>query len=433
MPQELLHIPTNNPICRVLMILFLIVAGFGSYLAVCWYLGNLFAENLEPGERDLDVATLAVSLSPSDPLVHWRLGSVSLSKLPLDPKNEAVNEFEKAVSLSPNDYRFWTTLGIAYERVGDRTKAEIALKRAVDLAPSYSQPHWFLGNLLLRSGRYEEAFAELRLASDAYEEFRPQFFILLWEIYGSDFDSLIRSLGDKTATRAQFALHLMKQKRFEEGMRIWGTLSAADKVANKEIADVIIATLIGLQHFHDAMNIWNDIAPSAAAQAVIDRVFDGGFEQFTNYGADWLFVWQVKSTSEMQISIDPSVSHSGSRSLRLTFQARSTLAAVNTVQLVPIRSNTHYDFEFYRKSQNLQSGSTPYIQVINAADGLELAASDGAANGNSDWTRVSLSFETPPKAEAIIIMITRKPCPDTNICPIFGNLWYDDFSLKRRN
>jgi len=36
-----------------------------------------------------------------------------------------------------------------------------ALRRAVELAPSYSHPRWQYGNLLLRQGRTDDAFAQL--------------------------------------------------------------------------------------------------------------------------------------------------------------------------------------------------------------------------------------------------------------------------------
>lgn len=433
MPQELIHLSLRPRITRVLVILFLIAAGVWSYFVWSWYLGNTFAENLTPSDRDLEIARLAVSLAPNDPLAHWRLALVSQSKLPLNQIGEAIAEYEKAVSLSPNDYRFWTALGVAYEQSGNADKGEAALKRASSLAPSYAQPHWYLGNLLLRRGRYEEAFAELRLASDANVEFRPQLFTLIREIYGSDFDSMIKSVGDRASTRAEFALYLLKQKRFDDALRIWSLLSENDKAANKGTGESIITTLISLQRYHIAMNVWNGVAPTPQSRAVVDQFFDGGFEQLTNYGNDMVFAWQVKSAQQLQIGVDPSVAHSGARSLRLVFQVRTTLTSVNASQLVLVSPDTQYDFEFYRKSQKLESGSTPLVQVTNAGDGAILAASDGSPTGSSDWQRVSLSFKTPAKSEAVVVTILRNPCLDTDICPIFGTVWYDDFSFTRRN
>ena len=78
-----------------------------------------------------------------------------------------VREFEVAVRLSPNDFRYWEELGRALEMTGDRAGAEKALRRAVFLAPNYYHPHWRLGNLLLRSNRYEEAFQHLFRAAEA--------------------------------------------------------------------------------------------------------------------------------------------------------------------------------------------------------------------------------------------------------------------------
>lgn len=431
MPQELIHLTTRRRTARVLMVLFLIASGVWCYFVLSWYLGNMFAENLNAGDRDLDVALMAKSLAPNDPLVHWRLAVVSQSRLPFNQIGEAIAEYEKAVSLSPNDYRFWTALGVAYEQAGDHDKGERALKRAVSLAPSYGQPHWFLGNLLLRRGRYDEAFSELRLASDAYKEFRPQLFTFLWAIYGTDFDSLSRAVGTDGATRAEFSLYLLKQKRFTEGLRLWSTLSATEKTANKSTADAIVTTLLSAQRYYDTMNVWNDIAPNSQSRAAVGEVLDGGFEQAITYGPEMAFAWQVKNAPQMQIGIDPSHAHSGNRSLRLIFQVRARLTSINASQLVAVAPDTEYQLEFYRKSLKLESGATPVIQVSNPTNGAVLAASDGAANGDSDWERVSLSFKTPPQSEAVMISIARGACLDTEFCPIFGTVWYDDFSFKR--
>jgi hypothetical protein len=112
---------------------------------------------------------------------------------------------------------------------------------------------------------------------------------------------------------------------------------------------------------------------------------------------------------------------------------RQNLESLSATQLVTVSPDTGYELEFYRKSQKLESGSTPFVSVTNIANGVVLASSDGAANGDTDWQRVSLTFKTPPKSEAVTISIDRTKCPDADICPIFGTVWYDDFSLKRRN
>jgi Flp pilus assembly protein TadD len=169
---------------------------------VRWYIGNTLAEYFDPAANNLQVAEMAASLAPDDPLTHWRLAQVSLKNLPLDQQAQALAQFEKAVALSPNDYRFWVALGTASEQAGNRDRAEQALKKAVELAPSYAYPHWYLGNLLLRSSRYDEAFVELRRAAEADAELQTQQFNLVWEVYKPDPEALKRAIGDDSRGRS---------------------------------------------------------------------------------------------------------------------------------------------------------------------------------------------------------------------------------------
>ena len=434
MPPELIQISVRKLPLRIVLILLLLVAGAWSYFAVRWYLGNTLAEYFNTTENSLEVAHRAASMAPNDPLPHWRIAQVSQKILPLDQQAGAIAAYEKAVSLSPHDYRFWMSLGTAYEQTGDAAKAEQALKRAVALAPAYSYPRWYLGNLLLRNGRYDEAFTELRVASQADPELLPQQFNLIWQVFGDDFDGLKKALGDNASVKARFAVYLLGQKRFEDGLRLWNDMSLEEKKANRESGEAIIASLKNEWKFYDALKIWNDIT-SEKYHAEVGRVFDGSFEDAVSYGADTVFGWQVKSAPQMQIGIDPARSHSGQRSLRLVFQVRANLESVNVSQLVPVQTQTEYDFECYVRTDKLETGSAPQVQIIDATDNTVLASSEMAPGGTNDWSRISLSFKTPDKSEAVILKIVRISCrsDETPICPIYGSVWYDDFSFKRRN
>ncbi|HKG79058.1 MAG TPA: tetratricopeptide repeat protein, partial [Pyrinomonadaceae bacterium] len=380
---------------------------------------------------NFDVARTAVSMAPNDPLTHWRVAQVAQQNLPLDQQAQAIAEYEKAVNLSPNDYRYWMSLGTAYERAGEVSKAEQALKRAVTLAPSYAYPHWFLGNLLLRNARYDEAFPELRLASEADPELRSQQFSFIWEIYSNDAEGLKNAVGQSSGARAAFAQYLLLQKRYEDGLRLWDGLSNEEKKANKDTAQTMITTLKSDLKFHYALNVWNDIA-NEKYRAEVGHVFDGSFEEF---GPETVFGWQVKGAPQMQIGLDPNKGHSGERSLKLVFQVRSNLESINIAQLVPVQTQTEYDFECFISTDKLETGSAPQIVVLDASTGTALATSPMAPGGTNDWNPISLSFKTGEKTEGVIITIVRASCSndETPVCPIFGSIWYDDFSIKRRN
>jgi hypothetical protein len=134
----------------------------------------------------------------------------------------------------------------------------------------------------------------------------------------------------------------------------------------------------------------------------------------------------------VQTAIDENSAHTGDRSFRILFQVRSHLEAINVYQLVPVQPNTQYDFECYLKTDKLVSVATPVVVIADATDEAILASSEPAPNGNNDWQRISLSFKTGSKSEAVRLKISPTSCADNSVCPIFGTVWYDDFNLKPR-
>ncbi len=414
------------------MTLVVMLALVASWFVVRWYLGNTIAEYFQPEEHRLETAQMAVRLAPNDPLPHWRLGNLVQKELPPDQIPLVVSEYEKAVALSPHDYRLWMEFGGALEQVGDFEKAEKALREAVKLAPSYAYPRWFLGNLLVRTDRYDEGFAELRLAAAGNEQFQPQLFNLAWQLNKSDFESLKAAVGNSSPTRAAFAKYLIERGRLDEGLRLWAALTETEKRQNRYYADAMIANLAGNRLYHQAMEIWNQVAPSPIYQADFGKILDRGFDENLAHGPGVIFGWQVQSNSQVQIGIEVGQAHSGSRSLRLFFQVRSHIDTINVSQLVPVKPNTEYDFECYVRTDRLESAETPVVSVVNAADDQVISGSAAAPSGTNGWQRVAFSFKTGPQVQAIKVRMLRNTCPDSAVCPIFGTVWYDDFDLKPR-
>jgi len=117
------------------------------------------------------------------------------------------------------------------------------------------------------------------------------------------------------------------------------------------------------------------------------------------------------------------------------FDVRANVETVNVYQLVPVQPQTAYDFEAYVSTDKLTTAGAPQIDIVDPTDNAVLMSSAQAPVGTNGWNRVSLSFRTGEKTEAVLIKIVRFPCVDkeTPVCPIFGTVWYDDFSITRRN
>lgn len=432
MNDQVLNLNIRGPLKRALTFLPLLIALGGAWFSVRWFIGNTIAENLNPNDRGLETAQLAAGLAPSDPLAHWTLAELEQSKLPADQFPLALAEFDRAVKLSPHDYRFWLAWGRAFEQSGDIRKAEQAMRRAVELAPSYSYPRWYLGNLLLRDNRESEAFAELRSAGEADPQLRPQIYSLLWQVHGKSPTELSAALGSVPATRAEFAKYLLERGQMDASLNIWRSLNSTDKQSSRTVGESLVKMLVDGKHFVLGLEVWNDLAASDAARGNVGEILDGGFERKGSSDTPGLFDLQTKSSQQVQAALDRDVKHGGAQSLRLVFRARANVDLIIS-QLVVVQPNTQYEFEGFLKTNDLKSAATPFIEIVDASTGAVLAASEPAPTGFNEWLRFAIAFKTDAKAEAILIRLNRGSCEDNSTCPIFGTLWYDDFTIKRRS
>ncbi|HEV2915772.1 MAG TPA: tetratricopeptide repeat protein [Pyrinomonadaceae bacterium] len=430
--DQLKMIDLRAPLLRVLLVVPVALALVGSWYAGRWYVGNVIADhapNLESGS--IEMARMTTQLAPDDPLTHWTVASLEKQALAPDQVGETLGEFERAVSLSPYDYRLWVDLGRTREQAGDREGGEKALRRAVELAPFYAEPRWLLGNLLLRSGRIDEAFAELQRSAETNPLLRPQIFNMASYVFGGDVQAISRAVGNSAASRADLASYLMSQKRLDDALGQWATLSAADKMEQRPTGVSLMRALLQAKRFHAAFELFRGIDRQTPSRIQVGQVLNGGFEEDIGGSSDNPFEWHIRSAAQAQIGIDERYRRSGNRSLRIRFQAPGGLNFNNINQLIAVEPSTEYRLEYYVRTAELKSAATPVILIRDGLDGAVLAASDPLPAGTSDWQTLTLDFKTTPKTEAIMIDTKLSACESDAPCPIFGIVWYDDFNLQR--
>jgi len=287
------------------------------------------------------------------------LGNLVQTELPPDQISVVIAEYEKAVSLSPSDYRLWMISVARWSRQASLTK----------LKSRCARPSSLRLRMLIHIGTWETYCCaqtgtpkDLRSCNSQAKptnQFRPQLFNLAWQLNKDDFESLKAAVGNTPAIRAAFAKYLVERGRYDYGLRLWNTLTEIEKKESRFAGDPIIGSLIGNQRYHQAMEIWNEVAPGPGYRAETGHILDGGFENNLAHGPGAVFGWQVQSNSQTQIGIDAGQGHTGSRSLRVFFQVRSHIDTINVSQLVPVTPNTEYELECYLKTERLESAENP--------------------------------------------------------------------------
>ncbi|MDQ3634396.1 MAG: carbohydrate binding domain-containing protein [Acidobacteriota bacterium] len=416
-------IKIESPLSRIL----LGVSALAIVAAVIYVFSWMFADSISNSAQDKDVAEFAVGLAPQNPQAHYIVAMLRENSFIPEDIPKSLAGFEKAASLSPNDYRLWLALGKARESNGDVNGAELALQRALELAPNYAQVQWLYGNILLRQGKIKEAFAHIGKAVEGDPELANPAVNTAWSVFNGDLEKIKAVIGDSNYTRAALASFFVKQKRFDEAMNIWNSIPAKEKKDTfKTEGENLFKSLIEEKKYRAALLVKNQLADNTRNTA-IGRINNGSFEENIKDEQAEKFEWELGAGNQPQIAVDDQQHHDGNRSLVLSFGGVNNREFRNISQLVPIESSKQYTLKLFYKS-DLETTAKFVWEVVDTNDNKIIASTEAFAE-KADWTSLNASFTTSENTEAVIIRVVRSDC-DSALCPTSGRLWFDEFSLN---
>ncbi len=330
----------------------------------------------------LPAANAAVRLAPSDPEAHRARGAVLRY---LDQLPDASKEYETAVSLRPRDDLNWLELGIVRDELDDSEGALSAFNESVRKAPYYAHPRWQRGNVLLRQGRYDEAFADLRQAANSNRDLQPNLVDLAWAMSGDDAKLTERILQiDNSQMRISYARFLARKGKGPEAIE---QLHAVGTVSD-QIRNEIVANLISKKAFKEA------------------------------FGEDTL-----------NLSVDTSEKESGTKSLRVQFNGNSNPTTAVLSQLILVEPAKRYRISFVSRTKDITGAARPIVTVSEAKSDQLLTSSTALPQGTSDWQVQSFEFVSGAESQAVTVSLRRENCASTP-CPIFGFIWLDSFEIS---
>jgi hypothetical protein len=256
---------------------------------------------------------------------------------------------------------------------------------------------------------------------------RLQVFEAAWNLFDKDVSAIEAIVGTSADTRAQLSAFLATRDRPSEAVRLWTSLSPAEKAQQRKTGEDLMKVLFEKKQFRASQAVALDLGVESAAG--VGQFSNGGFENPVSSPGTSLFGWQIANVPQSEVAPDASQRHNGARSLRVIFNGFSNPGYYNITQVVVVEPSTRYRMEVYVRTQDLKSGGTPLIEVANIADNKVLGATEPFSLGRNDWHLVTLEFSTPENTEGIYVRTNRAYCGE--VCPIFGIIWYDDFNLQR--
>lgn len=400
-----------------------------------WYtfsrmIGNMMAEITAPTDLNAKATAYAATwMAPSDPLSNWLLATTENDSFLPEKAQATVKNFEKLVRLAPYDYRWWIELGRAREQMEDAPGAEKALLRAIELAPTYTYPHWQLGNFYLRQGRTDEAFVQLKMAAENNAFYREQVFYIAWEFFNQDKAQLEKIVGNSPQIQATLAKFYSTHEQPDASVAIWESLTPEQREENRPIGLVIMQTMFERKFYRAAVYFVKAMGRDDKAQ--VGQIQNGNFEDPVRaYGTEYpYFDWSVADKDKISIRQDTAQKHEGKSSLRVNFNAFTAQALSNVTQFVAVEPGARYTLTFWVKTENLKSAGPPYVEVVGINETRGFGATPSFPIGNNDWQQMRIDFTVPEDIDGVMVRTVRQYCGEN--CPLIGTIWYDDFQLQK--
>ena len=371
--------------------------------------------------NSIEGADQSVQLTPSDPEAHRARATIFTR---LQKPDEAATSLEKATALRYRDDYLWIELGNTREELGDTDGALAALDQAVRWAPYYAHTRWQRGNLLLRMGRANDAFTDLRSAATANPRYAPNLIDLAWGISRNDLKTT-KALLDIKNDNERLALirYLARNGKGKEVLDEVHLLTDPRSIENK---NELARLLFDAKAFNEAFTLLHP------AEAFHERLLlNGDFEEplvLNDSGFDWIVAPQQKN----RLAIDVSEKLSGAKSLQINLDGSWTPGTPLLSQTFIVSPNMSYRLSFAVKTKDLVTGGPPVIVVNDASNNQLLGKSENFPTATTPWTKLSFDFATLPTSQAAVIRLQRNNC-DSSPCPIFGTLWLDEFSIDQTN
>lgn len=408
---------------RAMLLAAAVVLLTGAFFSVKWALANTAASKAEFKE----VADLMVNWAPDDPQTHYT--SAVLHERTFLPEDLPVSlsEYEKATALAPHNFLLWLELGKARERNGDPASAERTLRKALELAPNYAQVRWALGNNLLRQGRSDEAFAEIRQAASSDERYVSPAASMAWQVFDGDINLVRHTIGESARINVALSGILMGQKRLDEAFAIWESLTPEEKGDTyKQASSDLYGQLVAARKYRAALTVFSSaLAGKEDDESSPGKISNGGFENAIKPQNAAIFEWQISEAMKPQIAPDTAQKHSGVRSLVLIFNSGDGKDFRTVSQTIVVEPGKTYQFELFYRS-DLKTAATLKWEIAGFADGKILSTEPVAES--ADWTAQRLKFTVPANTEAIAVGLARVGCR-SGLCPISGRIWFDDLTL----
>jgi hypothetical protein len=209
--------------------------------------------------------------------------------------------------------------------------------------------------------------------------------------------------------------------------KVWDKLVATSPISQPfDLGNVYeyLQYLLNHNDVDEARLVWQQAAPRFHLSSYLptknNLIVNGDFSLDVLNGG---FDWQYQKQQSVNLTLDPSASHGGHRSLLITFDGPGVEDA-GIRQFIAVQPSTTYEFSAYYKNGEIEGAGGPHFMIQDVYTQAVLYDSDVLKEAGF-WKSATAEFTTGDNCKLLVLHIRRLP----EDSPIRGKLWVDDFRL----
>ena len=373
---------------------------------------------------------LAVRLEPGNPQYWYGLGRYQQYNLEQPDATLAEASYRKAIALNTVSTEAWLDLGTAYELDGKTEEARGAYLQAKKSYPVSADVSWRYGNFLLREGEQAPAYEELRRAIEADPLRAAAAFSRAYRSNPNIDQILNQLLPPRQSAYVEMMNEAVSEKQLAVAKAIWARLLTLHPRLEMRDIERLVAELLAAGEYDEARRVWDqgtttlNLPPLLEPQGSV--VWDPSFESdFNGYSFSWKFRPIAQGVS---LGFDKTEKHSGSQSLRLSFDGKHNPDLEAACTLAVVQPATDYRFSGWIKTKDVTTEYGVGFRLHSYGISDEPVMNTRQLYGNNPFTMIDQTWTTGPDIRRVVICITREPIDNPEV-RISGTAWVDDVNL----
>ena len=409
-------------------------------IAAAWRIvPRYIATQIAFGTTETARLELAAEWDPENPDYPYLLGRYYRDVPGLRDLETARFHSERAAQLAPWGWRAHWQLAQLYELLGDRPKAEEALRRTTELNPRDPKMQWRLANHYVRTGELERMVPPLAAAVAGDRSLLDPALGLLLKT-GADLDSIESVWPTGPADRLVLLQGLVRRRGEDQPadpgleeflLAEWNRLLADPEPPAVREGTFFIGHLVDTGSLDAARRAWIQLAEvngieDPEFQTGDNLLWNGRFELPLSRSP---IGWRINERPGFTAAVAPGEGVYDSAALRIDFDGSKNLELSSVRQTVFVAPGEGHELTYQARSAGLTTDQGVLLEVVDPV-GRRLLWRSEPLLGTSPWSRVLASFDVPAETDRIEVSVRRLRSRQIDN-RLAGSFWLDNVSVAK--